>query len=272
MIAAGGDVEAVEERSRLHAPSVKPADASGRAATILRHAIVGGDLVDGERLIAEQIAEEIGISRPLVMIAMRQLEREGLVRIGGNGRPYVTGLTSRYLADLYSFRFTLDQAVIPTIAGGVPADAIAGLDQIMSSMDARAQEGALTAFVELDMAFHTAFLGLGCNQFLLNALQSVGDVTFTVLTVTDRLFALRPHVADVEEEMMRRARVRAHAQAGLPQVARGHREILDAVRRGDAGHALDALRSHYENGEDVLIGQTRDLGLVRVVVDGMNLD
>ena len=140
----------------------------------------------------------------------------------------------------------------------------------MSLMEARAQEGALSAFVELDLAFHTTFLALADNQFLLGAWQSVSEVTSAVLTVADRLFALRPHMANVEEEMQRRARVRAHAQAGLPQVAQTHEEILEGVRKGDPDRALDALRRHYDDGEEVLIGQTRDLGLVRVVVDGIN--
>jgi DNA-binding GntR family transcriptional regulator len=259
-----------EERPHRLAPLAKPADASVRAATILRHAVVGGDLVSGERLIPERIAEEIGISRPLVMTALRQLEHEGLVRIGGNGRPYVVGLASRYILDLYRFRFTLDQAVVAAIAKGIAPASIQELERIMELMEARAREGALTAFVDQDLAFHTTFLALADNPFLLGAWRSVSAVSSAVLTVADRLFALRPHIANVEEEMQRRARVRLHTQAALPQVLGVHEDILEGIRRGDQAGTLDALRRHYDNGEAGLVGQTRDLGLIRVVVDGVN--
>src|SRR5690242_21122684 len=85
-------------------PLDRPADLAARIAASLRVAIVGGDLAAGERLVPERIAAEVRASRPPVMAAMRRLEREGLVTIGSNGRPYVVGLTPKYVADLYRFR------------------------------------------------------------------------------------------------------------------------------------------------------------------------
>jgi DNA-binding GntR family transcriptional regulator len=256
-----------EEPRHLFEPLAKPADGSGRIATTLRHAIIGGDLAAGERLVPERIAEELGSSRPLVVAAMRQLEREGLVTIGSNGRPHVIGLTSKYIADLHRFRLMLDEAVVLAVSGGIPPTAAAGLRRIASTMSAHAEEGALTAFVQLDLEFHSGFLSLADNPFLLSAWQTVSDVTYAVLTVSDRLYALQPHMANVDEEIQRRVRVRAHAQAQLPQVAHTHLELLESVCAGDAARTLTALRRHYDDGEEVLIGPARDLALARVVVD-----
>lgn len=259
-----------EEHPRRLPPLAKPADATARAAAILRHAVVGGDLVSGERLVPERIAEEIGISRPLVMTALRSLEHEGLVRIGSNGRPYVVGLTSRYILDLYHFRFTLEQAVVAAIPKGIASTGVLELEGIVHRMRARAMEGALSDFVDQDLAFHTTFLALADNQFLLEAWRSVSAVSSAVLTVADRLFALRPHIANVDGEMQRRAHVRLRTQAALPLVLRVHEDILEGIRQGDQAGTLEALRRHYDDGEEGLIGQTRDLGLIRVVVDGVN--
>jgi DNA-binding GntR family transcriptional regulator len=259
----------MEERPHLFAPLAKPADGSGRIATTLRHAIIGGDLAAGERLVPERIAEELGSSRPLVVAAMRRLEREGLVTIGSNGRPHVIGLTSKYIADLHRFRLTLDEAVVLAVPAGILPQAAAELRRITSMMKAHAEEGALTAFVQLDLEFHTGFLSLADNPFLLNAWHTVSDVTYAVLTVTDRLYALQPHIANVDEEILRRARARAHTQAQLPQVAHTHLEILESVCVGDGARTLTALRRHYDEGEEALIGPARDLALARVVVDGL---
>src|SRR3989442_5968007 len=98
-------------------PLDHPADVAARVASVLRVLIVRGDLAAGERLVPERIADELGVSRPPVMAAMRQLEREGLLTIGSNGRPYVIGLTSKYVTDLYRFRLLLDKAVVATVLG-----------------------------------------------------------------------------------------------------------------------------------------------------------
>ena len=211
-------------------PLDRPADVAARVASVLRVAIVGGDLAAGERLVPERIADELGVSRPPVMAAMRQLQREGLVTIGGNGRPYVAGLTPKYVRDLYRFRLLLDEAVVATVLGRVPPEAEARLRSVTAEMAARAEEGALTLFAELDLAFHTACLALADNQFLLGAWQTMSDVAHALLTVTDRLYA------------------------PLPQIAGFHQAILDGLCAGDEAATLAALHQHYEAGERLLAG------------------
>lgn len=209
-------------------PLDRPADLTARIAASLRVAIVGGDLAAGERLVPERIAVELGVSRPPVMAAMRRLEREGLVTIGSNGRPFVVGLTARYVADLYRFRLLLDGAVVSAVLGCVPAEAEAYLRRIIAEMAARAEEGAIDSFAELDLTFHTAFLALADNQFLLGAWQAMSDVAHALLIVTDRLYAL------------------------LPQLAGFHQAILNGLCAGDEAATLAALHQHYETGEHAL--------------------
>lgn len=86
------------QSSTLHHPT-KAADQALGVAEILRRAILSRGFVSGEHLIPERIATELGVSRALVIAALRQLDREGLVTIGNNGRPYVGGPTPRSVAD-----------------------------------------------------------------------------------------------------------------------------------------------------------------------------
>jgi DNA-binding GntR family transcriptional regulator len=215
----------IARRSRPLPLLDRPADLAARVAARLRVAIVGGDLAAGERLVPERIAEELGVSRPPMMAAMHRLAGEGLVTIGANGRPYVAGLTPKYVADLYRFRLLLDEAVVVAVLGRVPSEAEASLRRIIAEMATRAEEGALDAFAALDLAFHTAFLGLADNQFLLGAWEAMSDVAHALLTVTDRLYAL------------------------LPQLAGLHQAILDGLCAGDEAMTRTALRQHYETGE-----------------------
>src|SRR5437763_1492527 len=86
------------------------------------------------------------------------------------------------------------------------------------------------AIVGGDLAFHTAFLALADNQFLLGAWQTMSDVAHALLTVTDRLYAL------------------------LPQIAGFHQAILDGLCAGDEAATVAALHQHYEAGERLLAG------------------
>jgi DNA-binding GntR family transcriptional regulator len=207
----------------------KAADQTARVTEALRLAIVGRGFVSGERLVPERTAAELGVSRPPVIAALRQLEREGLVTIGKNGRPYVVGLTPRYVADMYRFRMMLDQTVVSSVADKpLPVDAIDRLQSIVAFMKVRAHEGDLSAFVDLDMDFHTFYLSLADNRFLASAWDAISDIAYAILTVTDRL-----------------------SQA-LPFIAALHEEILLSIHAADVPRNLAALRGHYQFGEDVL--------------------
>ncbi len=207
----------------------RPAERAVQVAAALRVAIVSGDLAAGGRLVPERIAAEMGVSRPTVIAAVRRLAREGLVTIGQNGRPYVVGLTPRYVADLYHFRMALDQAVVSTIAEqALPAEAVDRLQDITALMKLRAHQGDLSAFAGLDLDFHTTYLSLAGNQFLAGAWEAISDVAYALLTVTDRL-----------------------SQA-LPLIAGIHEEIFLGLRAADGPRVVAALQRHYQTGENIL--------------------
>src|SRR5437763_13026677 len=89
-------------------PLDRPADVAARVASVLRVAIVGGDLAAGERLVPERIAEELGVSRPPGMAARRQLQRAGHVTTGGNGRPFAGGPSTKCGRARYRCRLPSD--------------------------------------------------------------------------------------------------------------------------------------------------------------------
>ncbi len=228
--ARAAPLETVERPGRASSlgPLARPADLAARVARALRVAIVGGELAADERLVPERIADAMNVSRPLVRTALGQIEREGLVTIGANGRPRVVRPSPAYVRDLYRFRFLLDQEVVTVALGRVPAEAEASLREMTEAMVVQAAEGALEPFAELDLAFHDAFLTLAGNPFVLGAWQGISDVARAFLVVTDRLFPV------------------------LPRLAVQHQEILRGLCSGDEVTTLAALRQHYVVGLDLL--------------------
>ena len=65
-----------------------------KVAEMLRNAIVSGQLPGGRRLIERDLCEALGVSRPSVREALRELEMEGFVESIPNRGPVVTEITA----------------------------------------------------------------------------------------------------------------------------------------------------------------------------------
>lgn len=74
----------------------------------LHNAITSGQLKPGQRLIERELCETLGVSRPLVREALRQLDAEGLVTVTPYRGPTVTQLTRESAADAYRVRGALE--------------------------------------------------------------------------------------------------------------------------------------------------------------------
>ena len=66
----------------------------------IRGQILAGRLKPGERLIADRLSAELGVSRVPVREALRGLSMEGLVRLEPNRGASVTEVTPQLLAEL----------------------------------------------------------------------------------------------------------------------------------------------------------------------------
>ena len=76
--------------------------------TRIRHAIFAGALAQGERLVEDDLAAKLGVSRAPIRDALKALERDGLVASAGRRGKVVTSLSSRDAWEVYSLRATLE--------------------------------------------------------------------------------------------------------------------------------------------------------------------
>jgi DNA-binding GntR family transcriptional regulator len=115
----------------------------------------------------------------------------------------------------------VETGLVSRLAGRIPPGDLVELDALVDRMDEQAAHGA--GLAETDRAFHaTLYRGLD-NVLLSEVLEAFWDAFHRVRT-------------DL---------------GGEPQDAkvtcRQHREILDAVRSGDAMRAEEAIREHFGN-------------------------
>ena len=110
--------------------------------TALRDAILSGELRPGERLLQEQLADQLRVSRIPLRDALRRLEAEGLVRIGPRRGAEVASLSRDDVIEVYDIRISLEPELMRRAVTALgPAD-IKRLVDMSEQMDAGMDEPA----------------------------------------------------------------------------------------------------------------------------------
>ncbi|MFC3347200.1 FadR/GntR family transcriptional regulator [Streptomyces echinoruber] len=207
----------------------------------IKKLIVERRLPSGAPLPTEpELMELLGASRNSVREALKALQAVGIVEIRhGFGTyvgpmslaPMIEGLAFRTVAghhrgedsllQLLRLREAMESGLVSRLAGKLPADDLVELERLVDRMEEQAAEGI--GLAETDRAFHaTLYRGLD-NVLLSEVLEAFWDAFHRV----------RRDLVEPPQD---------------PRVTcRQHREILDAVRSGDALRAEEAIREHFGN-------------------------
>jgi DNA-binding GntR family transcriptional regulator len=110
--------------------------------TALRDAILSGELRPGERLLQEQLAEQLRVSRIPLRDALRRLEAEGLVRMGPRRGAEVASLTAEDVAEIYEIRIALESELMRAAIAALGPPDIARLVDMSEHMDDNVDEPA----------------------------------------------------------------------------------------------------------------------------------
>jgi DNA-binding GntR family transcriptional regulator len=131
--------------------------ASQRVADVIAERILSGQLVPGERIKLDELANELETSRIPVRDALRILETRGLVTLKANSGARVASMTVKDMEMSYQIREALEPMLL--------ADSIPNLTDaaIVELRDVKAKMESVTSvddFLTWNRAFHwTAFSG-----------------------------------------------------------------------------------------------------------------
>ncbi|MBC5766386.1 GntR family transcriptional regulator [Ramlibacter sp. GTP1] len=195
--------------------------------------IASGKLPPGARIIQEQIAQELGVSRQPVQQALLVLRNLGVLREAPGRGLQVAPLDLDHVRDMYDMR-----AVIEGLAFRKAAERNAkraseeGPALIAEGRDAVAA-GDVARMISADMAFHSFIYSLSGNPMVAPAME-------THWTNTQRVMG---------EVLMRDERPR--------DIWDQHEALLQAVMAGDGKKAERLARQHIEQAADFMIERLR---------------
>lgn len=189
-----------------------------RIVEALRDRIAAGELEPGETLRIETLAHEFAVSRTPVREAVSALEAQGLVVRQTGHAPMVFSPQGHEVRECYEMRQVLEplagRLALPNVTDG----AIDALTALVDSMD----DLSVTDWYGLNRDFHEGLYQMSGRPFLLETIDNL-------IRRADPYMRMYFKTYDLEETQ------------------RGHRKILDGVRRRDEAALGDAIDAHLDH-------------------------
>ncbi|NVK32973.1 MAG: GntR family transcriptional regulator [Rhodobacteraceae bacterium] len=196
--------------------------AASRVYETLRDEISGGRFRVGDRLTEGALAEEMTVSRTPVREALRRLESEGFVTISPHAGALVKGWSAQDARDVFETRAIIEAAAAGRAARNATASDVQALDDLARRMEAAAG-GPLqdvAGYSEMNRDFHARILHLSGNRRIEGIALNLMDLGFLVRSY--RLFGQE----DVDRSLS------------------DHRQLVTAIRDGEADWAAAVMRAH----------------------------
>lgn len=186
----------------------------------LEEEILSGELTRGTALGEIALSKRLGVSRTPVRGALHRLAEEGLVEILPNRGATVIGINIDDLVDIYNIRERLEGLASALAAKRATVDEISRLTEAVELAEFYISKNDTEHIKELDTVFHSIIYNASGSRFLSRTLSEL-------------------------HRKIKSYRKRSLSVPGrLERSADEHREILEAIKRGDAEEA-DRLTSNH---------------------------
>jgi DNA-binding GntR family transcriptional regulator len=200
--------------------SAKQKNRTDLICTALRSAILERALLPGMKLPEDSLGERFGASRTIIRQALERLSVEGLVELRHNRGAAVAQPSLEEARDLFELRAQVEDLVIARLAAGLSEAQEAALLAHIDSEEA-ASDGPAAISIRLATEFHVLLAELTGSPVLIRYVNEIGyRCGFTLSQFS------RPH----------------STQCGIQE----HRDIVAALKSGDAGEAQRVARAHLD--------------------------
>ncbi|WP_162308230.1 GntR family transcriptional regulator [Segeticoccus rhizosphaerae] len=191
----------------------------------VRDAIIEGRYGADEKLVQEQVAGDLGVSRTPVRDALNRLAQEGLVTwLPGSGY-LVNDLTDQDITEVFEVRRNLEVLALEKSCGRLSRVQASRINTIIEEMAAADPTDAAAQF-DLNRRFHQAMIEPAGNQLLLTMLDQLWDHP-----VSRRI-----------------TRSYIHDEENVGRMIEEHRQILQACLDDDVQRLTTLSEKHMTEG------------------------
>lgn len=191
--------------------------------------IAGGRLPPGGRIIQEQLAQELGVSRQPVQQALTLLRKEGVLSDAPGRGLQVAPLNLDHVRHMYEVRAVIEGLAFRNAAKNNAAEVARRCPALIRAGRKAVADQSFAAMIAADMALHHFIYAQSGNPLLAPSME-------THWTQTQRVMG---------EVLMRDDKPR--------DIWNQHEEMLNAVAAGDGAQAEALSRQHILDAADFMI-------------------
>jgi len=140
----------------------------------IKQAIMRKEFLPGSIYSEQAVAKEMGMSKTPVHQALLDLENKGFLTILPRKGFKVNNLSARNIRDMFELRRALERVVVLKVTPKLTAVIMRDLEKIIKDI---AQTRDPVDFQKHDRAFHRYLASLSENTYIINALNTVWDLS-----------------------------------------------------------------------------------------------
>ncbi len=220
---------------------MKPLASAPNLADQVRDAILSeiasGQLLPGDRIIQEKIAQALGVSRQPVQQALNLLHNQGVLQEAMGRGLIVTVLDPEHVLHMYDLRAAIEGLACRRAAENKAENNAEKLGLALIETGRKAvASGSVAKMITADMNYHELLYTLSGNPLVAPALSSH-------LTYTQRVMG---------EVLLRDEKPR--------DIWNQHTKILEAIVKGDGERAEMLVRTHITQAANFMVARLRSGG------------
>lgn len=181
------------------------------------------ELTPGNIYSEQAIAKEMGMSKTPVHQALLELETKGFVTLSPRKGFEVKALSDKNIRDMFELRRALEKTVVLKATSKLTTNDLQDLERIVARIEHTRDP---IDFQKHDRAFHRRLASISDNTYIINALNTVWDLSDWV-------------GASI-----------LYNWGGFSQAAEEHMEVYRYMTAGDAVKAAAAMERHL-NGTEI---------------------
>lgn len=195
----------------------------------LKHAIIHGDILAGDRLVESRIADALNISRTPVREAIHKLEREGLLRKLPKGGFIVVNLTREDIEETFGIRSVLESYAARLAAEKHRKEELEPLEQKIQEFELCLKKGQVDELPRINTEFHNLFYALSRSPRLIKMINDLSDQIYRFRKIILRM----NNMARTSNE--------------------DHRRMLEAIKKRDTKKVERLVREHILRGQKTVL-------------------
>jgi DNA-binding GntR family transcriptional regulator len=212
--------------NEVYFPHIDHTALSDKVYEVLKRKILERELRPGEKVLVDEVAHRLGVSRTPVKDALNRLALEGLIEKVARRGTFVTTLSPRDVAELFDLRLVLESyAAQKVLEKGKVELLLAEMGKCMADIDriAESDDPDYDAYMSSNRDLHLALIRLADNNRLLQMYESLN---------------IHIQVARVHY---------SHSVESVAQTQQEHQAIYEAFESGDLEQMNQSIATHINN-------------------------